>query len=254
MTAKGLLHDRVVVVTGAGRGLGRAFALACAEEGASVAIADIEMGPARETAEEVSSRGGAAISIRADVATYSQVTTMTEQVLSEFGRIDVLINNAAVFDVPRRSFEQIPEDEWDRVMAVNVRGPWNCCRAIVPHMRKLGRGKIINVCSDTVLSGVPGFLHYVSSKGALLAFTRAICREIGSDGICVNALAPGFTETPTALEHGGEAARRRTVEGRAIPRAEVPADLVGTILYLASDQSDFVTGQLLTVNGGYVLH
>jgi 3-oxoacyl-[acyl-carrier protein] reductase len=164
------------------------------------------------------------------------------------------VNNAAMLSgVARRSFLEIPEHEWDRMMSVNVKGVWQCCKAVVPHMRRQGGGKIINISSDTVLSGVPGLLHYVASKGAIATMSRSLCRELGPDNICVNAIAPGFTVTPAALEHGDEAVQR-SVAGRALARPQVPEDLAGVIAFLISSDSDFLTGQLLTVNGGYVLH
>jgi NAD(P)-dependent dehydrogenase (short-subunit alcohol dehydrogenase family) len=247
----GLLEGRLAIVTGAGRGLGREFAMRCAAEGAAVAIAEIDAPSADETAEEIRRRGGRAVAVQTDVTDFPAVSAMVEQVVSEFGRIDALVNNAGIIELPRRPFEQIPEEEWNRVMSVNVGGVWNCCRAVIGHMRDQGYGKIVNVASDTVLSGVPGMLHYVCSKGAVIALTRALCREVGSDGVCVNAIAPGLTETPAALVHGAEAVKR-SLELRAIPRAATPSDIAGTVIYLVSSQSDFVTGQVIPVNGGYV--
>ncbi len=247
------LKGRVVVITGAARGIGRAMAEACIGEGAAVTIADVLGDLAKETAQALN-QSGQAIGVKTDVTRWESVQAMATATLERFGRIDVLINNAAMLSgVPRTSFEEISEADWDKMMAINVKGSWLCCRATVPQMRSQRYGKIVNISSDTVLSGVPGLLHYVSSKGALVAFTRSLSRELGPGGITVNAVAPGFTETPAAMEHGAEASERN-IRDRALKRRQVPEDLVGTIVFLASADSDFMTGQLLTVNGGYVLH
>lgn len=247
------LKSRVVIITGAARGIGKAMATACIAEGAAVTVADTLGDLAAETATELG-HNGQALAVRTDVTDWDSVKAMADATIERFGRIDVLINNAAMLSgVARRSFEEIEESEWDRMMAVNVKGSWLCCRAVIPQMRKQGYGKIVNISSDTVLSGVPGLLHYVSSKGALVAFTRSLAREVGAHGVTVNAIAPGFTETAAAMEHGTEASERN-VRDRALKRRQVPEDLVGTVLYLASGDSDFMTGQLLAVNGGYVLH
>jgi 3-oxoacyl-[acyl-carrier protein] reductase len=249
----GRLSDRVVIITGGARGIGKAMAVKCVSEGAAVTVADTLGDLSQETAAELN-RNGQAIGVTTDVTDWSSVQAMTQATIERFGRVDVLVNNAAMLSgVARGAFDEISEAEWDRMMAVNVKGSWLCCRSVVPQMRAQGYGKIINISSDTVLSGVPGLLHYVSSKGALVAFTRSLARELGAAGITVNAIAPGFTETPAALEHGSEASERN-VRDRALKRPQVPEDLVGTVVYLASGDSDFMTGQLLAVNGGYVLH
>jgi NAD(P)-dependent dehydrogenase (short-subunit alcohol dehydrogenase family) len=248
------LDGRVVVITGAGGGIGRACANGCAAEGARVVIAEIDSDLGQETANEVQASGGEALAIPTDVGDWPSVQSMAATVLDRFGRVDGLVNNAALLaTLERRPFDQISEDEWDRVMLVNVKGVWNCCRALVPAMRRQRYGKIVNLSSDVVLSGVPGLLHYVSSKGAVLSMTRSLAREVGSDNVCVNAIAPGFTETRAALAHAGDA-RERSVRARAIQRAEVPQDLVGSVVFLLSGDSDFVTGVLLPVNGGYIMH
>lgn len=248
------LDERIVIVTGAARGIGRAFALRCAAEGAGVVVADINADGACKTAEAIVAAGGEALPVGVDVARYESAEAMVQATLERFGRLDVLVNNAAMMaDVARRPFEEIPDAEWDAMMAVNVRGTWNCCRAVVGPMRRQGSGSIVNVASDTILFGVPGLLHYVASKGAIAAMTRSLARELGADGIRVNTLAPGFTETEAALAHEAGVAAVR-VQGRALKRMEVPEDLTGTLVYLASADSDFVTGQFIAVNGGYALH
>ena len=249
-----LLGGRVAIITGGARGIGKAIALACAAEGAAVLIADVDEALATATAAEVEERGGVALALHTDISDAASVEAMAVAAVERFGRIDILVNNAAMMaQLPRQPFHAIPEEQWDRVMAVNVKGPWLCIRAVVPIMRKRRYGRIVNLSSDMILSGVPGMLHYVASKGALTAMTRSLARELGPDGICVNAIAPGFTTTEAAMAHGQEAAER-SIRTRAIPRAQTPEDVTGTVVYLASSASDFVTGQLLVVNGGAVLH
>jgi 3-oxoacyl-[acyl-carrier protein] reductase len=251
--ARASLAGRVAIVTGGARGIGQAIALECAAEGASVVIADIDGERAADVAAQIEALGGRALAVRTDVSAADSVAAMAGAALGRFGRIDVLVNNAAIVDVARQPSDLISEEEWDRVMQVNVKGPWLCVRAVLPAMREQRGGKIINLSSDLILSGVPGLLHYVASKGALTAMTRSLARELGPDGICVNAVAPGLTTTDAAMAHGQEAAER-SIRTRAIPRAQTPDDITGTVVFLASDASSFMTGQLLVVNGGSVLH
>jgi 3-oxoacyl-[acyl-carrier protein] reductase len=244
----------VAIVTGGARGIGRAIALTLAREGASVVVADVEDDLAAATVAEIESLEGTAIALHTDVSAADSVEAMARAVGDRFGRIDILVNNAAMMaQLPRQPFDLIPEEQWDRVMAVNVKGPWLCIRAVVPSMRTQRYGKIVNLSSDMILSGVPGMLQYVASKGALTAMTRSLARELGPEGICVNAIAPGFTVTEAAMAHGEEAAER-SIRARAIPRAQMPEDLTGAVVFLASPSSDFITGQLVVVNGGAVLH
>ena len=249
------LEGKVAIVTGAGQGIGRAYALRLAQEGARVAVAEIQAAKGEETAAAIRAAGGEALALPTDVSDEASADAMARATAERFGRIDVLINNAAVFyGVQRKPFDQLTVAEWDRLYSVNVRGVWLCCKAVVPYMRRQGEGgKIVNIASDTVLSGIPYLLHYVSSKGAVIALTRALARELGPDNICVNAVAPGFT-----LSEAGQSApdetKERSIVGRPLHRAEAPDDLVGTIVYLASPDSSFVTGQTIAVNGGYVLY
>jgi NAD(P)-dependent dehydrogenase (short-subunit alcohol dehydrogenase family) len=246
----GNLAGSSVIVTGAGGGLGRAFALAFAAAGAQVCAADIDALAAAQTATAVHDGGGSAVAAAGDVATPDGAASIAASARDAFGGIDVLVNNAAVYaGLQRRSFEQIPLEEWDRVMAVNVRGPWLCARACAPAMRERGGGAIVNIASATVLSGSPLLAHYVASKGALIAMTRVLARELGDDSIRVNAVAPGFTLTAASREQI-EDAEHYGVDRGAIRRAIVPEDVVGAALFLACDDSAMITGQTLVVDGG----
>jgi NAD(P)-dependent dehydrogenase (short-subunit alcohol dehydrogenase family) len=250
----GQLEGRVIIVTGGARGIGAALVERCAAEGAKTVIADVLSDEAAALADAVRATGGEALAVVTDIADRVSTDRLVHKTLNAFGRVDGLVNNAGLIaGLARRPFDEIPVEEWDRVMAVNVRGAWNCCVAVAAAFRDQSYGKIANITSDTILSGVPGLLHYVASKGAVFAMTRSLARELGSANVTVNAIAPGFTETAAALEHGSEAATR-SVRGRAIQRAQRPEDLAGTVVFLMSADSDFMTGQLLTVNGGYIFH
>ena len=250
----GRLDGKTAIVTGAGRGLGAAYARALAIEGAAVTVADIV--DTRATVETITAAGGRAIGVSCDVTETAQIATMVEATIEAFGGVDILINNAArVVDFDHGSFLDIDEAEWDSVMRVNTRGAFSCVKAVAPIMRKAGHGKIVNISSGTVFKGTPRMLHYVSSKGAVVAFTRALARELGDDGICVNALAPGLTMSE-AIEASDQFTDNKAANlaARAIKRDEQPEDLIGAMLFLCSSDSDFVTGQTLVVDGGSVMH
>jgi NAD(P)-dependent dehydrogenase (short-subunit alcohol dehydrogenase family) len=245
------LKGKVAIVTGAGSGIGKALAMRLAQDGASVVVADLQR--FAETAAEIAKVTGArTLGLQADVSNEKDVERMAAETIKAFGRIDILVNNAAIFSTLKlKPFEQIDAAEWRKVMDVNILGVALCCRACVPHMRKGGGGRIINLASGAPIKGVPLFLHYISSKGAVIAMTRGLARELGKDGITVNSLAPGFTlsenvaKDPVHVQQG-----ERTRLTRAIQRDETPEDLVGAVSFLASADAAFITGQTLVVDGG----
>jgi len=251
-----VLQDRVVIVTGGGHGIGAAYCRAFAAEGASVAVAEIDASAAERLVAEVQTRGHRALAVPTDVADERSTREMAARVLDTFGRIDVLLNNAAMLNtvpVSRVGIEEISAEEWDRVMAVNLKGLFYCCRAVLPAMRRQGRGKIINVSSSTAFSGSATRIHYVTSKAGVIGFTHCLAREVGASGICVNAIAPGSTLSEENPSPETVRFREGRIKDRAIPRIQRPEDLVGAALFLASDASDFVTGQTLVVDGGAVM-
>ncbi len=246
------LEDRVAIVTGAGRGIGVAYAKALAAEGAKVCATDIR--DSARTVDIIHQQGGEAIGIEADVTDAAAVGDMVAEVIKSFGKVDILVNNAALFaDLSRSHFMDITSDDWDRVMAINTRGVFECVRAVVPDMRKRNYGKIINIASGTVFKGSTGLCHYVASKGAVIAMTRVMARELGEDNICVNALAPGQTLSE-AVEDREEYINSATPGTRCFKRHERPDDLTGAVVFLASGESDFMTGQTMVVDGGAAMH
>jgi NAD(P)-dependent dehydrogenase (short-subunit alcohol dehydrogenase family) len=245
------LGGRVAIVTGGARHIGAAYCRRLASEGAAVVIADILNGDS--VAEEVRSKGGRALSLIMDVSREEDTNRMAAETIEAFGRIDILINNAAIFiNIERHPFYEITSREWDRVSAVNIKGPFLCTKAVFPQMKEQKYGKIINISSSTAYWGTPNFLHYVASKAALIGMTRSLAREVGEYGICVNAIAPGL------VEHEGQNAPKMLAElqlkARSIKRLETPEDLFGTVIFLASPDSDFMTGQTIVVDGGSVFH
>jgi 3-oxoacyl-[acyl-carrier protein] reductase len=249
------LQDQVAIITGAGQGLGRAFALAFAAEGAKVVIAERNEERAAAVAAEIDGAGGQAIALGADVASEASTQAMAAATLERWGRIDILLNNAAIFStIKMRPFDQIPVQEWDDLMAVNVRGVWLCCKAVAPAMREQRRGKIINIASIVFDMGRANYLHYVASKGAVIGITRGIATELGDYGVNVNAISPSSTQTEIPRETVTREGAVAFAQNQTIKRVQAPADLIGTALFLASSDSDFITGQTINVDGGLRYH
>jgi NAD(P)-dependent dehydrogenase (short-subunit alcohol dehydrogenase family) len=247
----GALDGRCAVITGAGGGLGRAFALGFARAGAGVVAADVNGDAAVATCAEVTREvaGAQAVAVTVDVSVQESTREMARAAVEAFGSIDALVNNAAVYaGLERRPFHEIEVAEWDRVMAVNLRGPWLCAQACASALRE-GGGAIVNVASATVMSGSPMWAHYVASKSGLIGLSRVMARELGEDGVRVNALAPGFTLTEASRELIPDAESYGVARG-AIRRSLEPEDIVGTAVFLASDASAMITGQTLVVDGG----
>ena len=249
MTVGFELQDKVVVITGAAGGLGREFALGFAAEGAKIVAADLSEAGLAETVSLVEAAGGQALAVRVDVTSKTSTDALADAAVSHFGRIDVLVNNAAIYATLKRAkFTEIDPDEWDRVMNVNVKGAWLCSASIYPKMAQPG-GRIVNIASATVFSGSPLWMHYVASKSAVIGMTRVMAKEVGLNGVTVNAIAPGFTLTDASLSLM-ENAENYGVDRGALKRASQPEDIVGAAIFLASSRADFITGQTLVVDGG----
>jgi NAD(P)-dependent dehydrogenase (short-subunit alcohol dehydrogenase family) len=251
----GTLDGRVAIVTGAAQGIGATYAKALAAEGVKVMVTDL-LDPAPVVV-AITQHGGTAIGRIADATKMKDNEAMVADTVKAFGRLDILVTNAAIFSaLGRGSFMNLTNADWDRILAANVKGPFLSVKAAVPEMRRQKYGKIVNISSGTVFMGVPGLLHYVTSKGGVDAFTRALAREVGDDGIRVNAIAPGLT-----MSEGVEAKRDQlkfniemNVKARVFKRDQMPDDLVGALLFLCGPESDFLTGQTLVVDGGAHMH
>jgi len=247
------LKGKVAIITGGARGIGKAFGLRFAEEGAYVVVADVLDGTGVRN--EIIKKGGEAIAVFTDVHNEESTMEMASTAINHFGRIDILINNAGIVgNLEKKPFYEISTQEWDRVLGVNLKGMFHCCKAVYHQMKQQGKGKIINISSATFFQGVPYMLHYVSSKGGVVALTRALAREVGDAGVTVNCIAPGLTETEAIIGNPmyTEEYLRLAASGRCIKRNGAPEDLTGIAVFLASNESDFVTGQTLVVDGGLV--
>jgi NAD(P)-dependent dehydrogenase (short-subunit alcohol dehydrogenase family) len=252
------LKDKVAIVTGAARGLGRSFGLKLAQEGAKIVAMNIVLRPKDkedldETVKQIKAMGAEATPFVGDVSLAKDTSAMAEAAVKAFGRVDILINNAAIYDgLKRKPFYEIDLDEWDLVMKVNVKGAFLCTRAVFPYMKNQGYGKIVNIASEVFFTGSHGFAHYVASKGGIIGMTRALAIELGPHGIRINCVAPGFTDTEAS--RGIADVTKYDTSKTPLGRVVKPEDLTGAALYLASPDSDFVTGQTILVDGGRVMH
>ncbi|MEW5909889.1 MAG: 3-oxoacyl-ACP reductase family protein [Thermodesulfobacteriota bacterium] len=248
------LKGKVALVTGGAKGLGRAFAVRLAEEGARVmAVTRKDMVNLKQTVETIRSLGGDAEFFQADVSRMEDAMAMAQAAREAFGRIDILVNNAAIYDgIKRKPFHEIEPEEWDLVMNVNVKGAFLSTKAVFPYMKAQGHGKIINLASEVFFTGSHGFAHYVASKGGIIGLTRALAVELGPYHICINCIAPGFTDTEAS--RGLADIRKYDTSKTPLGRLEKPEDLTGAALFFASNESDFITGQTLLIDGGRAMH
>lgn len=251
------LKDKVTIITGAAHGIGKAYARRFAEEGAHVVIADSDAEGGQATAKAITDSGALAWSRTTDVRNFLNVQGLMQDTATKFGRIDVLLNNAAIYVTQKLwkgPVEELALEEWDRVMEVNLKGVFLCSKAVIPIMKQQKSGKIINIASGTFFSGSGNMPHYTTAKGGVVALTRVMARQLGEWGINVNCMTPGSTMSEEAVSEEVLKRREGSMDKRAFRRIETPADIVGTALFLASSDSNFITGQLLVVEGGGIMH
>ncbi len=251
----GMLQGKVAIITGAGRGLGKEFALKYAEEGARLFLPDISLERSETTAREIRAKGGEAYALETDVSKEESTLKMADAAMAKYGKIDVLVNNAAIwYGLNAAPWDTWKKEDWDRIFAVNVTGSWLCCKAVIPHMIKAGKGKVINIASN--VARVPAasfFLPYSCSKGAVYTLTHALAKTLGTSGINVNAIAPGYTASEASLgQTGSDQTFQLATSEQSIKRRLQPRDMIGTAVFLASEASDMITGQVIYVDGGTI--
>jgi len=247
------LRDKVAIITGSGRGLGKLYAERFAKEGSKVTVCDvIDCG---ETVKAIESIGGEVLSLRTDVTSTEETVEMARKTVERFGKIDILVNNAAIYGGLRlQPFYEVDEIEWDRVMAVNLKGMWLCCKAVFPYMKEQGQGKIVNISSGVHFKGIPYFIHYTTSKGGVVAFTRAMARELGAYNINVNSVAPGLILTKASRDMFSPELAEKDTATQALHKEQKPEYLLGTVVFLCTDDADYLTGQTIVVDGGTFMH
>jgi NAD(P)-dependent dehydrogenase (short-subunit alcohol dehydrogenase family) len=250
------LKDKIAIITGSARGMGKEFALRFVREGAKVTVCDIL--DCELAAREIRSSGGEVLALKTDVTSEKDTEEMARKTVERFGRIDILVNNAALFGNLSiknfvKPFDQISVDEWDRLMSVNLKGIFLCCKAVVPFMKKQGKGKIINIASTVAYSGSPHFLHYTTSKGGVVSMTRGLAKGLGEFNINVNAVAPGLAMTESALSMTSPGLMESIMAAQIIKRDTKPAQVAGSVVFLASEDADQITGHILAVNAGEAL-
>jgi 3-oxoacyl-[acyl-carrier protein] reductase len=249
----GRLDGKIAIVTGGAKGLGKAFCFALAKEGAKVVMAAhrLDTDEAKQAAKEIESKGG--LTVEVDVTNEESTKLMAEKAIKKFGRIDILVNNAAYYyGVSRKPFYEISTEEWDRALDVGAKGAWLCAKAVFPHMKEQNKGKIINLSSDTAFAPTKGMIHYITSKAAVVGITRVLAGELGKYNICVNAVAPGYTDTPASWTIGDVS--KFDVSSIPLGRVGLPEDIVGAVIFFASDDSDFISGQTLIIDGARRVH
>jgi len=247
------LKGKVAIVTGGGRGLGKLYAERIAKEGAKVVVCDVI--DCEQTVNSIISIGGEVLSFKTDVSSSQNATDMAKRAADKFGRIDILVNNAAIYGgLKLQPFDEIDESEWDKVMAVNMKGTWLCCKAVFPYMKKQGRGKIVNITSGVHFKGIPYFLHYTASKGGVVALTRGLARELGQYNINVNAVAPGLILTKASTDMFSPELAKKDTASQALQKEQKPEYVVGAVLFLCSEEADYLTGQTIVVDGGTFMH